>query len=56
MSLLNWGLPELNYRYSLTFARYSRIITSLDLLAVLLLMQSRTCLPSLLLEFTAGSC
>lgn len=56
MSLLIWGMPELNCRYGLTLARYSGIITSLDLLAVLLLMQSRTCLPSSLPEFSAGSC
>lgn len=37
-------------RYGLTLARHSGIITSLDLLAVLWLMQSRMCLPSLLLE------
>lgn len=43
-------MPELHCRYGLTLARHCGIITSLDLLAVLRLMQSRTCLPSLLLE------
>lgn len=43
-------MPELHCRQGLTLARHSGIITSLDLLAILWVMQSRTCLPSLLLE------
>lgn len=37
MSLLSWGMTELYCRYGLRLTRYREIITSLDLLAMLLL-------------------